>query len=267
MQGTRKGLSELLSLRRLGLLLRRDFAGGYKGVLIAMAAVGGFVILSRVLSAFLRQPGATHPTFYIQLLFIGGFIVTSLTFKELHLNGQGIFYLTLPGSALEKFLSKLLVTSVGYAIGSLAFYAAVSAAAEGINRLIFGYGNPFFNPFDRNVLLALAAYLVTQSVFLVGSVYFRRLALVKTVLYLVLFGIVLAIVTGLAAWFLFRDYAAGRAIAFEPYMNELGASGDVERVLRPLAEKFILGGRLLFWIAVAPVGWVISYLRLRETEV
>jgi len=258
---------EVLSFRRLGLLLRRDLASGYRGVLIAMAAVGGFVILSRVVSAFSRDLGATSSVFYVQLLFVGGFIVTSLTFKELHLNGQSIFYLTLPGSALEKFLSKLLVTSLGYAIGSLVFYTAVSSAAEGINRLIFGYGRAFFNPFDRDVLMAAAVYLVTQSVFLVGSVYFRRLAFVKTALYLVLFGIAAAIITGLAAWFIFKDYAVGRTIQFEPYLNELGASGDMERVLRPLAEHFALVARLFFWIALAPVGWVISYFRLRETEV
>ena len=116
-------------------------------------------------------------------------------------------------------------------------------------------------------LLAVAAYLVTQSVFLVGSVYFRKLAFVKTALYLVLLGIVLTIVAGLAAWFVFRDYAVGRTIMMEPYLKELGATGDMERVLRPLAEKFWLTARLLFWIVLAPVGWIISYLRLRETEV
>ncbi|MBN1836360.1 MAG: hypothetical protein JW820_10955 [Spirochaetales bacterium] len=267
MKATRRAPSQLLSGRRLGLLLRRDLAGGYRGVLIAMAAVGGFLILSRVVSAFSHQPAPVHPAIYAQLLFIGGFIVTSLAFRELHLDSQSIFYLTLPGSALEKFLSKLLVSSVGYALGSLVFYSAVSAAAEGISRLIFGTSYPFFNPLDRNVLLAAAAYLVTQSVFLVGSLYFRRLAFVKTVLYLVLFGIVLGIVSGLAAWIVFRDYAMGRSIIFQPYLNQLGATGELERILQPLAEGFWRAARLLFWIAVAPVGWVIGYLRLRETEV
>jgi hypothetical protein len=267
MEATHRDLAKVLSLRRLGLLLRRDFSGGYRGVLMAMVAVGGFVILASVVSAFSRDLGPMHPTLYVQLLFIGGFIVTSLTFRELHLDGQSVFYLTLPGSALEKFLSKLLVTSLGYAVGSLLFYTAVSSAAEGINRLIFGYGHPFFDPFDPTILLAAAGYLVTQSVFLVGSVYFRRLAFVKTVLYLVLFGIVLSIVTGVALWLVFRDYADGRTIVLRPYLEELGRSGEMEKALLPLAEGFWRAARLLFWIVLAPVGWVISYLRLRETEV
>ncbi len=255
------------SIRRLGMLLRRDFSAGYKSVFIAMAAVGGFVILVSVVSAFGRELGPIHEQMFYPLLFLGGYIVTSLTFKELHLNGQSVFYLTLPGSSLEKYLSKLLVTSAGYAFGSLLFYTAVSSAAEGINRLIFGYGHPFFNPFERVTLIVVAVYLVTQAVFLVGSVYFRKLAFIKTNLYIWLFGIVLAILVGVIGWFIFRDYAVGRHIDLEPYFQRLGESGEMHAVLAPMAEKFGRVAKVLFWGAMAPVCWLISYLRLRETEV
>jgi hypothetical protein len=267
MEAPRTKISESFTLLRFGLLLRRDFSLGYKSVVIAMLAVGGFVILWSVVSALSRQLTPMHQGLYGLLLFVGGFAVTSLAFKELHLEAQNIFYLTLPGSSLEKFLSKLLVTSIGYAVGSLLFYTAVSSAAEGINRLIFGYGHPFFDPFARNVLLALAIYLVSQSIFLLGSVYFRKLAFVKTSLYLVLLGIAFSIVTGVAMWFVFRDYATGTRILFEPYLNELGQAGDLEAVVRPLAERFFQVVKVLFWAALAPVCWLISYLRLRETEV
>jgi hypothetical protein len=266
MEARKKKISDIISVRRLGLLLRRDFSAGYKSVFIAMAAVGGFIILVSVLSALGRARGPI-PQMYFPLLFIGGFIVTSMIFKELHFNGQSVFYLTLPGSSLEKFLSKLLVSSLGYAFGSLFFYTAVSSAAEGINRLIFGSWQPFFNPFTREVLLFVAVYLVTQAVFLVGSVYFRKLAFIKTNLYLWLFGIVLTIVVAVTAWIIFRDYAEGPRIELEPYMEELGRRGEMEAVLRPMAEKFLQVAKVLFWGAAAPVCWIISYLRLSETEV
>jgi hypothetical protein len=204
---------------------------------------------------------------YYPLLLIGGYIVTSLSFKELHLNGQSVFYLTLPGSSLEKFLSKLLVTSAGYALGSLIFYTAVSSAAEGINRLIFGNGHAFFNPFERSTLILLAVYLVTQAVFLLGSVYFRKLAFIKTNLYIWLFGLVVVILVAVIAWLIFRDYAIGKRLELEPYFQRLGESGELQAVLVPLAEKFGRVAEVLFWGVAAPVCWVISYLRLRETEV
>ncbi len=256
-----------LNLRRLGLLLRRDFSSGYKTVLIAMLAVGGFVLLVSVLSTFSGEGGPIHTMLYIQLLFIGGLIVTSLTFRELHLNGQSVFYLTLPGSSLEKFLSKLLVTSVGYAFGSLFFYTAVSSAAEGINRAIFGYGHAFLNPFQREIMMAIAVYLICQAVFLVGSIYFRKLAFVKTALYLVLFSIFVSVLVGVTGYIIFRDYADGGNINLEPYMNELGRSGALQTMIGPLAERFWVAAKALFFSAVAPVCWIISYLRLREKEV
>ena len=256
-----------LNIRRLALLLRRDFSSGYKSVIIAMAAVGGFVILLSVVSVVGRELGSMHQTLYYPLLFLGGYIVTSLVFKELHLNGQSVFYLTLPGSSLEKFLSKLLVSSVGFAFGSLFFYTAVTSAAEGINRLIFGYGHPFFNPFDRTTMIAVAVYLVTQAVFLVGSVYFRKLAFIKTNLYIWLFGLVVVILVAVTGWLIFRDYAIGNRLDLDPYFQRLGDSGQLQMVLGPMAEKFARVAKVLFWGITAPVCWLISYLRLRETEV
>ena len=56
------------SIRRLGLLLRRDFSTGYKSIFIAMAAVGGFVLLVSVVSAFGRELGSIHNQMYYPLL-------------------------------------------------------------------------------------------------------------------------------------------------------------------------------------------------------
>ena len=88
----------IFNLRRFMLLLRRDFSAGYRGVLIAMAAVAGFVVLISAVSLLQGQGGEYHLGWYAALLFIGGYIVSSLAFKELHLNGKSYFYLTLPGS-------------------------------------------------------------------------------------------------------------------------------------------------------------------------
>jgi hypothetical protein len=68
-------------------------------------------------------------------------------------------------------------------------------------------------------------------------------------------------------WFVFRDFATGNRILLEPYFNELGRAGDMEAVVLPLAGHFCRVAKVLFWAVLAPLCWVISYLRLRETEV
>jgi hypothetical protein len=254
--------------RRLGLLLKRDFLIGYRGILITMAASAGFIILVSVLANLGRGSQFQHMQLFMPLMFIGGFVFASLAFRELHQGEQSYFYLNLPASPLEKLISKLLVTSVGYALGALIFYSLVSLLSEGINHLVFGYGHPLFNPVSREVLLSVAVYLVTQSIFLLGSVYFRRLAFLKTVVAWNVFAIGTAILAGLITWLIFRgvyfEYLTPEA---RGAFDSLADAGRFEALLEDTGQGFWLALRILFWAVLAPVCWIITYFRLREKEV
>jgi hypothetical protein len=259
--------------RRFAQLLLRDLAGGYKSLLVAMAAVAGSVLLVSALTVLGRKlSGATigvwnyYPNLFVNILFLGGFIVTSLAFREARQNGGGIFYLTLPASSLEKFASKLLATSVGYALGSLVFFTAVAAVSEGVNRLIFGFGNSFFNPFEPGILESLGYYLVFQSVFLLGSVWWKKLALVKTVLMLQLVAVGIVMVAAVALRIVFRQYFHGWTLT----MNDLpGWEKLIEQTTAGYGPLVQVGSvvRIVVLSATAPVCWVIGWLRLREIEV
>ena len=168
--------------QRLFLLLRRDFAHGYRAVLTAMAAVGGVLIVLSFLSMLGRAGQDFYTPFYVGLLFLGGFLFSSSAFKEMHQQGSGPFYLTLPGTTLEKLLSKLLVTSVGYAAAILVFMTGASALSELLNRAVFAAGHTWFNPFSPANLKSAAVYLVLQSLFLLGSVWFRKVVFLKILL-------------------------------------------------------------------------------------
>ena len=259
--------------RRFAQLMLRDLAGGYRSMLVAMAAVAGTVLLVSALTVFGRKLGGAvtgvgnlHFNFYNNLLFLGGFIISSLAFREVRQNGGGMFYLALPASSLEKFASKLLATSVGYALGSIVFYTAVAAASEGINRLVFGFGNAFFNPFDRGVLEALGYYLVAQSVFLLGSIWWRKLAFVKTVLLLQAVAVGVALVAGVAMRIAFWKYFRGSNIDLDTVPGWQALLHQTQLGYGPLVEiGRIL--RIVFLAGTAPVCWLIGWLRLRDIEV
>ena len=269
------------SARRFGHILLRDVAGGYRSLLIAMAAVAGAVVVLSALTALgmssrgpISATGASGAAgFYLNIfrniLFLGGFIVTSLAFHEIRQNGAGMFYLTLPGSLFEKLLSKLLITSVGYAVGSALFLTAASALSEVINRLLFGFGHGFWNPADPAVLKMAAIYLVTQSVFLLGSIWFRKTAFLKTMLWIIIFAIGAAIVFGVTARFILPGQLAGHGFGWS--MN-LGR-GQFSGMLGPGAQGyaglpgFTLAARILFYGVLAPVCWLAAYFKLGEVEV
>lgn len=272
------------SPRRFAQLLLRDLAGGYRGILIAMAAVAGVVILLSGLTALIQaaanrsaMAGSFHNGFFIELLFFGGFIITSLAFREARQNGSAIFYMTLPASAFEKLVSKLLVTTVGFAVGSLAFYTATAAVSEGLNRLVFGVGRDFFNPFDPHILRAVGFYLILQSVFLLGSIWFKKTAFVKTALAAACLVLGVAIFSGIMARLILAGHFVPTSVSHGMvhvgayslnWTNEFlqGIFGPGGRGYAGITA-FKLIGQILFFGVLAPVCWLASYFRLREVEV
>jgi hypothetical protein len=275
---------DFFSMRRFGRLLLRELAHGYRGLLIAAAAVaGGIIVISVIRALAMGAGGAPVGTvggdgyfgFFQNLLFLGGFIVTSLAFREVWQNGSGIAYLMLPGSLFEKFAVKLLVTSVGFAAGTLVFMSATAAASEALSRLLFGVGHGFFDPFAPAVLQAVVRYLVLQSFFLLGSIWFRKLAFVKTILWIVVFAVALAILTtialriGLASHFALGPGRGGLRLG--GWAFDLNGT-NLQDLFKPGARgshgamAFKIAAEALF-IALAPASWVAAYFRLGEAEV
>ena len=266
-------------------LLFRDFTSGYRSTLIAMAAVAGAMILFAVLTAlgirFGGQPrdlsGEFYFGFFTNILFIGGLIVSSLAFREAHRRGAGIFYIAIPASTFEKLASKLLVTSLGYALGTVIFITALSALTEAILWLIFGFGLGFFNPMTMIVLYCLIGYLIAQSVFLLGSVWFKKAAFVKTVLWIILFGIAATAVIIVILRILEPQYfdwgayrtgsqaVSGASIKMtDEYLAGLFAPGT--RAYAGCMAFFTIG-KILVYGVLAPVSWLAAYFKLGEIEV
>jgi hypothetical protein len=267
------GIERLFSVRRLFLLLRRDFAHGYQAVLIAMAAVGGSLLVLSFLSMLGRPGQEFYSPFYAGLLFLGGFLYTSGAFREMHAQGSGAFYLTLPGTTLEKLLSKLLVTSVGYTAAVLVFVTGMSALSEILNRALFSTGHSLFNPLSPVTLKMAAWYLVLQSAYLLGSVWFRKVVFLKTLLAEIVVGIGVAIAAVVIFRVAFGGIVAGGHLRpevsqfFSLEDGSFSLNGHAVDSLTRIAQVFSTIARVLLWGAFAPVCWVAAYFRLRETEV
>ena len=270
-----KPANSILSTRRFGHILLRELAGSYRGLLIAMAAIGGVLIIISALMAMGHAAGAAPGGvsgfllgFFRNMLFLGGFILTSMAFREVRQNGGGIFYFTLPGSLFEKLLAKLLLTSLGYALGCAVFFTAATAVSQLINVLLFGFGNGVFNPLDPAVLRMAALYLVTQSVFLLGSIWFRKLAFLKTVLWILLLGFGAAVVFAIAARILLAHplWAGGNlrlGFGSDGFSGMLGRGSGGTANLAGLK----LAGQITVYAVLAPVCWLAAYFKLGETEV
>ena len=104
------------SIQRVAWLIRNDIWEGYKLVGVIALAVFGFFLFP-YLNLDLNEDPTRHELLYNLLLFVGGFIFTSIIFRELYTKPRGQFYLTLPASHLEKITSKWLLSAILYPIG------------------------------------------------------------------------------------------------------------------------------------------------------
>jgi hypothetical protein len=267
-----RSVESVFNPRRLFLFLKRDLVMGYGSLLVTMAAAAGAIFVLSVLSMLFGRNQVFYPSFFGILLYLGGFIFTASVFKELHQSASGSFFLTLPGSTFEKFLSKLLVSAAGYSVGTVVFMTAVSALSELVNRALFGAGHLLFDPFSVDVLMAIAYYLVFQAVFLLGSIWFKKAAFIKTALSVVVLLIGLTIFSSVVLRLVFSDFFQGATVS--PQMQEslgrlFGGPGSNGRVAIDMWHNgtVALVAKILLWGCLAPVCWVIAYLRLCEKEV
>jgi len=256
---------------RLWLQTRNDILANGRSLLTAMAAAAGVIIGLSILTSigYTNSPDAGggrafHVPLYSVLLILGGFIVSSLAFADLHDERKGMFYLSLPGSLLEKYLSKLIQTSILWAIGATLVYFVASLIGAGLSELIFGGSHGGYLPLSSEDLSIVWGYLVAQSIFLFGSIYFKKSAFLKTVLVAILFAFAYAFLMAVAGRIVFASEFA-RLIPSDAEMERLG-----ERLveLSPRFERLAdVIGRIVNYAIVPVFFWIAGFIRLRETEV
>lgn len=266
-----------LSPARLGRFLLKDLVEGYRALLIAAGAVTGALLLNYLLGPLagggLREPSlsaggsvntSVHITYFGLTLFIAGFIMTSRAFLEVHLKSRNHDWLMLPASLPEKWLSRLLLTTLGVGIGMMLYFWLFSLLAAGLSALLYGRAYPLFNPVDHEIGLLVANYMVLQSIFFAGAAYFKKAHFIKTVLAISGFAVAMVLLTVGAARVLvpheLLDMTATHPLA------HLDIS-SVPPLLEPAARVVTVIARIFYWAILGPLFWVLAYFRLTEIEV
>lgn len=253
------------SLPRFAKVLQNDLRRFARPILLGTAAVIAFLLINYVANVDIHQaPDESinfHPNMFGILLFIGGLVLTSFAFFELGRKEEGISFLLLPASHLEKWLSRWLITGFGFAAYFSLAYSVLSLAGDGITMALTGNQVQSLNIFADPAVLLLKVYLVVHSVFLAGAVIFGRLSVVKTPAALIVIGLAFVLVTIV----LFKVVFLGTIplADFEPprgYQITTSYQVFTEETLWPLAQW-------LFWWIVPPFFWLTSFLRLNEKEV
>lgn len=254
---------------RFARVFTRDIVAGSRSMLLTAVSLAGAVLLITFLAGIGSKGADIHPGIWTGFLMAGGFILTSMMFKEMHSKERGHDWAMLPASSLEKCISRLLLSSIGWIIAFTAVYWAASSLGEVISRIVFGRGHPFFNPFTGYVLEMSLHYFILQSIFLLGAAYFRKAHFIKTILVLNLVNIAIGII-GLILLKLFF----WRVFTWDVF-NEGGSMSSIGwinwDVVGTETESFFLGFarimKIVYFSVFAPILWVVTYFRVAEKEV
>lgn len=279
--------SDQFNRSRWGVLVSKHWVENRKRYGLAILGIGGLLLawFSFILTMDKLAPMNVIYQYatYFTGLYITGSLFASTLFAELGSKRDGIGFLALPASHLEKLLCALLFgILLFFVVYTLLFYAVDIPMVRLANRLIekmprnwpgtavrvepipvYNVVKANFGPgMEQEFHLILLGFFSVQSAFLLGSAYFTRYSFITMLVVLGLgFLTAITIQTNVIHLLLPSGWHNGWTAW---YTDE--ANGDLRKVIElpRVAEKSIV--RLILW-APPVLLWLVTWFRLKEKQV
>lgn len=251
------------NIQRLGYLLLRDIKRNWKAYASFLGGFLAIVLMTSLVWAYDMDNDAAsiHLNFFPFGLLAGGFLFTSVIFREFANPIERSFYLSLPASNLEKLLSKLIISNFLFIIIGVGVYFLFSVLNNSLVEMLTEIDVNPFNPFSESNLEVISIYFVLHSIFFLGALAFPRFSLPKTILTVFIIAFLIATILGIA----FR-------ITFAEFFDTVFVLDDFDVAKpHPGAQKKVESfGYFITWVfkyLTAPVLWIVAYFKLIEKEV
>ena len=283
------------------LLVGKHWSENRKKYTLSLVAIAGLLLLWFIVMLISDGHRGTNAsmqssTYYFGL-FLGGCLYASILFADLGSKTRGLNYLVVPASHLEKLLCSLFYCVVVFFVCYTAvFYIIDIVIVKAENAFAYNHwlkhhtpGNTFepqkvFNVFyqpghsrEPNALLYLLLfYFVLQAAFIFGSVYFPHFSFIKTVIALLLTGLVIAFIAGklLVPILPPGNYYHGITSYQVLTYKNLPSGEGIMIYSNAATDKLVslpewINDVLLFLLkyAFAPLFWLATYYRLKEKEI
>ena len=246
------------SLQRVALLVRRQARMSGNSLIVA-AGVAAFLLIVLLITGYNSPEAISANAFYgttLPIVILGGFVFSSLIFNELQSREKAIFFLSLPATSLDKLAAGWLISSPIFVVLIFVLLMVVNLLTGTLLSLFPGKEFIFVDPFFPPLLNSLGAYMVLQTVFLLGAVYFKKNNFFKTILSLFLISMVISLWALLMVYFI-----SGKT---EINMGNI----DFPEHWKRFAENSLPSiAKTIFWGIIGPFFLFIAWLRLKEREV
>ena len=249
-----------ISIKRIGLLLQRYFLENlYREIMFWCIIIFTFTVLD-------------NRVFVLMVLFVSGLIYSIRLQKDLLKGSNSMHFLLIPATHAEKLISTIFLntfyhlgmTVLAYSIGNLLVsltYHFILKIDVPVNWDLFQDTtivsvNGIFQPVVNNVFWSVfGLFAFSQSLFLLGSFYFRNNVITKTLVSIIGFGLLIFIL---------------QLLIFKTFWNVKYLSNAILPMFVVVSDftipnvfktSFVIGSYLLI-----PFLWVVSYFRLTEKE-
>lgn len=264
-------MNDTFSPSRFILLLKKTILERAMQILGLMGCVLCFILIFYSIFVYIGGWSPAQNLTFIWGFIGGGTILSSVVFSYFNTNAGGAAYLTLPASALEKWLCGVMITGVLFCVVFFSFYRLVdycfvTAYHNGLDR-----SSPLYRQtynavhlflFEGNIVRqSTILFLNFTGIMLVGSLYFNRVALVKVAL----------VACGVMGFIYFLNLAVaslmlGRVdIAFPYYTVLIKVGSEVGNIELPNGTVAI--PNVFFQYILPAILWITAYIRLREKEI
>ncbi|MCM1094554.1 MAG: hypothetical protein NC421_11430 [Lachnospiraceae bacterium] len=258
--------SDSFSISRLGMLFKQDYIENYRQLFLSSGFIALLLSVIYILicsnsryyaddSAFNLNMKHYSIGWLLAVFIISGMIAGSSMFSSMRRSAGRLSSLMVPASQFEKFIERWIVAVPGYIIvfAIAAFVADLirigfcewilerSTTAITLNDIFDG-----IYPLPKKIATALLLFMFAQSFFVLGSIVWQKLAVVKTFWVLVAIGAFYAAVAG---WIMYT------------FQNP-------ELTYRSAGSMFDNDALIYTGIAVATLfNYGTAYMRFRESEI
>jgi hypothetical protein len=250
--------NDIFSLQRFQYVFRRFLFLNYKGMLIAFSAISGVLIFIGVLTS-IGSSDIDKESFIILsyiALFIGGFIITSTAFSEMHKPEKSVHFITLPASALEKMFSAYLSTTIIFLFIATAFFYASWYIASVLAFLLTKTPFEPINLINAGFWRVIGIYLAAQPVFFLGALYFKGHNFLKTLLALAVISFVNSIFQALMSLLIFGNLIFNNGFQGSNWIGSEDFFPNLFNIIK-IVGLYIMPPFLL----------IVSYIRFNEREI
>jgi len=247
-------MNTTLNINRLNLLLKRYFIENKQRELT-------FWGITTVVFTLMHLAGPQEKSISVEMfLYISGFIFAARTFKIFNYTPGGMHYLLIPATHFEKLTTAILLSTFYYFVMILITYTLGTILGTTIGNFFFESNNPIvftllYSHADiysnsHSLLNKFIVFAEIQSVFMLGSIYFKGNVIGKTWLTITALGIIIAIIQISLMKILWNDMHFAETFNYQT--GYLAGSSIKAKV---------------FVYLLIPFFWTVSYFRLKEKQV